>query len=930
MGHVRQQPQAEARRGRPTLLGRQAECEALEGLLTDALAGQSRVLTLRGEAGIGKSALLGHFLDRLRGWRVAQAVGVESEVELAYSSLHQVCAPMLDQLERLPGPQREALSTVFGLSAGPAPDRFLVGLATLTILAEASEQQPLALVVDDAHWLDHASEQILGFVARRLLAERIVIVCAARTDVGDHILSGLPELSIVGLGDTDARDLLLTNVHGPLDAALFDQVIAECHGNPLALLELPRSMSVGDFTGGPALPPSQSVASKIEQSYVRRLKLLPSETRFLVLTAAAEPLGDPVLFHRAIGTSGIDMTALDPAVDAGLIAVDTRVTFAHPLVRSAAYRTATVDERHRVHRALAEATDAGTDPDRRAWHRARAIEMPDEDVAYELERSAGRAHARGGFAAAAAFLERSAGLSPDPGKRARRALAAAEAKQLAGDPQAAATLLAAAVRGPLNELESAMALRLQGHIALDVRRGLEAAPFFLDAAARLEVIEPKIARETYLDALQAASVGGRFGEETLRLTAEAARNVPVSEGARSADDLLLAGLASRFTDGYAASADALKQALAAFRDQDPHSVTDVRWPGFARRIAPSMFDDETWHVLATRSTQLARERGVLGVLPIALNNLAILRTFEGDLEGAATLLEESDAIADVTGAGRIAFGRLILAGFRGDEKAVSEQIRAGEAMAIARGEGTVLTLSEFARALLCNGLGRYQDALTAAEIGSARDQPPLAEWSLPELVEAAARCGNDELCVDALQRLTQRTQAAGTNLALGLEARSRALLCEGPPAEELYREAIDRLGSCRLVPELARAHLLYGEWLRRENRRVDAREQLRTAHEMFVVIGMEAFADRARGELQASGEKVRRRTDERRDDLTAQERQIARLARDGLSNPEIAARLFLSARTVEWHLHNVFVKLNIKSRRDLENALATLDSAVHP
>lgn len=902
------------------LLGRQAECEALDQLLADALAGTSRVVVLRGEAGVGKTALLDYLSGHVAGWHVATAVGVESEMELAYSGLHQLCAPMLSMLDRLPAPQRTALATVFGRDTGPAPDRFLIGLATLTLFAEIAEQQPLICIIDDAQWLDDASEQILGFVARRLLAERIALVCAVRSGIGDDVLTRLPELSVDGLSEGEARTLLLENVHGPLDASVCEQIITESHGNPLALLELPRTWNAAELAGGFGFPVSHQVIGKIEQSYARRLQLLPLETQLLVLAAAAEPLGDPIVLDRAVKELGIDAASVGPAQDAALLHVGTRVEFAHPLVRSASYSLAPAEDRRRIHRALALATDADRDPDRHAWHLAGAAAGPDEEVALELERSAGRAEARGGLAAAAAFLERASTLSPEAANRARRALEAAEVEQLAGAPQAALTLLATAIEGPLDELESAQATRLRGQIALDLRRGGEAVPFLLDAAGRLEGVEPRMARETYLEALRAGSIGGRLSEEMLRRAAEAARKAPALEGAPSADDLLLDGLAVRFTDGYAAGAATLKRALGAFRDQDPHEQ-DVRWPGFARRVAPDLFDDETWHTLATQSVQLARDRGALGVLPLALNNLASLCSFEGDLEAAEALLEESDAIASVTGAPRILFGRLTLAGFRGDESAVAELIEAGEAAAIARGEGVELTFGEHARALLYNGLGRYDDALPAAESASSRDELCVSELSMPELVEAATRSGATDLAAAGLERLSERTRAAGSEWGLGIEARSRALLSEGSAAEALYREAIDRLGRCRVAPERARAHLLYGEWLRRTGRRVDAREQLRTAHDMLVAIGMEAFAERARRELVATGEKARRRTEETRNDLTAQEGQIAQLAREGYSNPEIGAQLFLSPRTVEWHLRKVFTKLDISSRKELRAAL---------
>ena len=913
-----------------TLRGRRAECEALDQVLADVLGGRSRVIVLRGEAGTGKSALLAYVSERVAGCHATRALGVESEMELAYSGLHQLCAPFLNRLGRLPDPQRDALATVFGRDTGPAPDRFLVWLATLTLFAEVAEEQPLVCIVDDAQWLDDASAQILGFVARRLLAERIAFVCAARNGVGDEVFAGLPALSVDGLGDSDARALLMENVHAPLDEAVCDQIIAESHGNPLALLELPRTWDAAELAGGFGFPGSHAVVSKIEQSYARRLELLPTETQLLVVAAAAEPLGNPILLHRAAETLGVDMSAASPAVDAGLLDVSGHIEFAHPCVRSAAYGSAAAQDLRRVHHALAEATDAQKDPDRRAWHRAHATDGPDEDVAAELERSAERAQARGGLAAAAAFLECAATLSPDPTKRARRALEAADAKQLAGAAEAASTLVAAAGEGPLDELDGALAQRLKGQIAVDLRRPVEAVSSLLDAAGRLESIKPALARETYLEAFRAGSIGGRLGGDVLQRTAEAARNAPPSGGAPRAVDLLLDALAVRFTDGYAPSAALLKRALLAVRDEDARVEHAFRRLGFAARIAFDVFDDETAAALAPRGADLARERGALGVLPLALNYVASLRTFEGELVAAEALVEEADAIAEATGATRILFARVTLAGFRGDETALAKLVEAGKPVAIARGEGGFLTFDEHARALLSNGLGRYDVALAAAESASAQDELAVSIWSLPELVEAAARAGKSELAADARGRLGERAHAAGSEWALGIEARSRAVISEGAVADELYREAVDRLGRCRLAPERARAHLLYGEWLRRQGRRIDAREQLHAAHDTLVAIGMHGFAERARRELVATGERVRKRTDETRGDLTAQEAQIAQLAREGHSNPEIGAQLFLSPRTVEWHLRKVFTKLDISSRKELDAALSTRMPQLQP
>ena len=907
--------------GRPRLLGRHAECEALDRLLTDALAGRSRVAVLRGEPGAGKSALLGYLSDRVVGWRVATAVGVESEVELAYSGLHQLCWPMLDLLDRLPVPLHDALATVFGISAGPAPDRFIVGLATLTLLAEAAEQQPLVCMVDDAQWLDQASAQILGFVARRLSVERVALVCAAGTGIGDHVLAGLPTLPVSPLSDSDARVLLLEKVHGPLDAAVLDQLLTESHGNPLALLELSRTLNALDLAGGFGLPAGQPVFGEIERSYLERLAQLPSDARLLVLAAAAEPLGDPVVLFRAAEPLGIDIAAADAAEDAGLLQVRGRVKFTYPFARSAAYHSAAAEDRRRVHLALAEATDAETDPDRCAWHRARATRGPDEDVAAELERSAGQAQANGGRAAAAAFLERATELTLDPRRRAARGLAAAEAKHQAGAPETALRLLAGVEADSPDEIQRARAHLLRGRIAFTSSHGRDAPPLLLEAARELETHEPALSRDTYLEALGAALFAGRLaGDVGVLHVAEAARGAPASSARPS--DLLLDGLAVVITEGYAAGAPLLKRAVSAFRSEDMPALDAVRWLCHATHAANDLWDDGSWEQLCTRHTQLARQVGALTQLPIALSARIRLHLFAGELALAASLVEEVTAVTEATGSRVPPYGALALAAWQGREAEASERIRSARAELGSRGEGMGLTLVEHATAVLYNGLGRYQEACEAAQRGAAHPQElAFSNWSLVELVEAAVRNDQPELARGALQRLAQTTRPSGTDWARGVEARSRALVSDAQAAEGFYREAIDHLGRTHVRVELARAHLLYGEWLRREGRRLEAREQLRITHDMFTAMGMEAFAERAERDLLATGEHVRRRIVENRDDLTPQETQIAGLARDGLSNPEIGTRLFISARTVEWHLGNVFTKLAIRSRKQLRGAL---------
>ncbi len=857
--------------------------------------------------------------ERANGCRIVRAEGVESEMELPFAGLHQLCSSLLVHLERLPLPQREALGTAFGLSTGAQPERFLISLATLSLLSEAADEAPVLCLVDGAEWLDRSSAQVLAFVARRLQAESVALVFAVREPLESDELARFPELWLRGLSAAHARDLLDSVIGAPLDERVRARILAEARGNPLALLELPREFSHARVQGGFHTPSDGELQSRIEASFLGRVRQLAEGTRRLLLLAAAEPTGDTALLWRSAGELGLEVDAIAPAVGDGLLELGTRVAFRHPLLRSAIYRDASPVDRQAAHRALAAVTDAEADPDRRAWHLARAAVGPDEEVAAELERSAGRAQARGGVAAAAAFLSRSAELTVDAALHARRALAAAGAKQLAGAPEEALALLSAAAEGPLGELDRAMLQRLDGQITLDLRRGGDAVPLLLGAARALEPLDAELARETYLEALRAASIAGRLGSG-MRAAAAAARRLPAGPGEPRAIDALLDGLAIRFTDGYAASAEPLTRALAAVRD-DGGRGGKVRWPWLARRVAPDLFDDDTWYALATRNVEIARESGALAVLPLALNLLALVRCFEGELRAAGSLIDEADGIAEATGTPPIVFGRMLLSGCRGDERAALALIEASEATAITRGEGVVLTFGEHARALLYNASGQHEAALAPAKSASYRDELMVSVWALPELVEAARRCGRTDVATAAMERLAERTRAAGTDLALGIEARARALVSEDDAAEALYREAIDRLGRSRFAFDLARSHLLYGEWLRREHRRSDAREPLRAASDLFARMGAAAFADRARRELLATGETVRARAPDTRDQLTAQETQIAQLAREGLSNPQIGARLFISPRTVQYHLRKVFAKLDITSRNQLVRAL---------
>ena len=884
---------------------------------------------LRGEAGIGKSALLEYLAERPSGCGIARAAGVESEMELAYAGLQQLCAPFVDRLERLPGPQRGALGIAFGLRHGDAPDRFLVGLAALSLLSDVAEDRPLVCIVDDAQWLDAASEQALAFVARRLGAESVGIVFAVRDRFGERHFQGLPELVISGLDDPDAQELLGTVVAGPVDEGVRDRLVAETRGNPLALLELPRGRTLVELAGGFGLSDGPVLSGRIEQSFRERLAPLPSPTRLLLLLAAAEPVGDPPLVWRAAARLGVGPDAAAPAAAAGLVDFGAQVRFGHPLVRSAVKGSAAPEERQRVHRALAEATDAGIDPDRRAWHLAHATAGLDEDVAAELERSAGRARARGGLAAGAAFHERAVELTPDPSSRAQRALLAAKGKHQAGAHDAALRLLAVAKAGPLGELEKARAQLLEAQITFATTRGREAPPLLLEAAKRLEPLDPRLARETYLEAFAAAFSADRLVRGGDSAEVAAAVLAADWEPSTRACDLLLDGLALLTREGYVAAAPVLKVALRAFRSERLSEEDELRWLWLANRIARALADDGAWDELTARHLELARRAGAFSALPVALTDRVLVELFSGRIGVATSLAAESDAVVEATGGHMTLRTSLVLANWRGWDADALALIEARRQDVLRRGEGLWLAANDWGSAIRYNGLGQYEDALAAAERAAeaARGLGP-SMWLLGELIEAAARSGQAERARGPLAQLAEMAHAAGTDWALGTHARAAAILAEGDVAERLYGKAIERLSHVKTRATLARAYLLYGEWLRREHRRVDAREQLRIAHAMLSEMGMEAFAERARRELLATGETVRKRTVETLDELTPQEVQVARLAAGGQTNPEIGAQLFLSPRTVEWHLRKVFSKLGISSRRELGSALSDVGAVV--
>jgi DNA-binding CsgD family transcriptional regulator len=884
----------------------------------------SRALVIQGEAGIGKTALLRYLVDSAEEIEVLYATGMESEMELAYASLHQLCGSKVDLLTRLPGPQRAALETVFGLGHGGTTDRFVVGLGVLTLLSEVAEEGPLLCVIDDAQWLDQESAAVLSFVARRVLAEPIGLVLAAR-EPGPQFAQ-LHEMPVRGLRDPDARALLALGAGSSLDARVRDRIVAESRGNPLALLELPRGETGSFFADGGEFLSTTSISDRLEQTFAGRLEELSDEARRLLLLAAAEPLGDPLLLLRASARAGIEVVGTYSETD-GLLVFGERVTFRHPLVRSAVYRAAAPDERRAAHLAIAEATDHEADPDRRAWHLACAASGPDEQIAAELERSAGRAQDRGGLAAAAAFLRRAVVLTREPDRRTDRAIAAAQASLHSGGLDAALRLLASAETGPLDHAQRARIDLVRAQLAFAGNRGREAPPLLLNAARQLASVDPLLSRETYLEALYASLFAGRLAVPggDVRDVARAAALAPPSPDRSRPTDLLLDGYVTAITEGYTVGAPILKRAVSAFSAVDDDDGELLRWGFLVTHAAHALWDEAPYRALPSRHIELARQAGALAVLPISMTLRVGALLHEGEMAAAAAMLDDLEAVVDATGIPRPPFGFVALGCARGRETEVRTLVQATLDGVVDRGEGLGMTLTDWLTATLYNSLGRYPEALVAAS--SAREQrhelqSPL--W-LHEFIEAAVRSGERDLALEAVAAFTEMTGVAGSHWALGMQSRCRALVSAGAEAEELYCEAIRHLAQTRARVEHARTRLLYGEWLRREGRRIDARTELRGAHETFAARGWEAFANRARTELLATGERVRRRTVDTRDDLTAQERQIAVLARDGLSNPEIGARMFLSPRTVEWHLRKVFAKLDINSRRELAGALPSGD-----
>jgi DNA-binding CsgD family transcriptional regulator len=886
------------------------------------------VLVIRGEAGIGKTALMRYCARQAAGCQLARIDGVESEMKLPLAALHQLCAPMLSSLDALPEPQQRALRVAFGLAAEPAPDRFVLGLAVLSLLAERAAMRPLVCLVDDAQWLDEASAQVLGFVGRRLQAEPVGLLLAVREAAGEQLFPGLPALPLQGLTDEDAQALLAAAIPGHLDNRVRARIIAETGGNPLGLLELASGMAEAELAGGFADASQASLSGQLQDHYLDRVRVLPEPAQQLMLLAAADPTGDATLLWRAAQTLGLESDAAAATGAKQLLTIGSQVRFRHPLVRSAAYMAGSPEDRRTAHLALAAATDAQPDPERRVWHLAAAATGPDEEVAAALEQAAAKIQARAGLAASAAFLQRSVMLTAEPGRHTERALAAALAHLHAGAFDIALGLLAQAEAHAVDELQRARVEQLRGQVEWRSVSGREAPVLLLQAAKRLESLDARLARETYLHAWMASHVAGPLArpDGLLLEVSMAAQAAPRAPGAPRPCDLLLDGLTTMTVERRAAAEPAIRRVLNTFLSDQVSREERLQWGILAQMTAMAVWDFDSWLVLSTRDIELARASGALAPLSIALNPRASLATQCGDFETAASLAAERDVVNEVTGIRQATASDLMLAGYRGRPTQAEPLFAATVEDAMARGEGLAVRLANWSAAVLCNGLGRYAEALAAAEAAADESYRTVStQLLLPELIEAASRTRRADLAREALDRLSALMTTEGSDWGKGLEARSRALVSEDREAEQCYTEAIERLGRTPFRPEVARAHLLFGEWLRRENRRNDARHQLHAAYHLFTVIGAEAFAERARGELLATGERVRKREVSTHHQLTPQEEHIVRLARDGRSNREIAAELFLSTRTVEWHLRKVFAKLGIASRRELQKALPRPD-----
>ncbi|GAB7043942.1 MULTISPECIES: helix-turn-helix transcriptional regulator [Catenuloplanes] len=912
-----------------TFLGRRQERAALREHIEAARRATGGAILVTGPAGIGKTALVGETIQAVTGVRVLQTVGAQYDMELPYAALQQLLQPLTDSIESLPEQQAQAVASALGMGMGKtvAPSSVLVALGTLNLLAGTAEDLPVICVVDDAHWLDDASSQALAFVARRLGGMAVSLIFVAREPLTSDVLNGVTVLRLHGLEDTDARILLRTSLRAPLDPRVRDRILAEAQGNPLALLELPRSADMGALAGGFGIPAGAQLPRTLEAGFQERLERLPAHARLFLLVASADPTGDPVVVWRAARHLGLDPVSASHGVDSGLMQTDIRIRFRHPLVRSAIYESATSDDRRAVHDALALATDPLIDPERRAWHAAQAAVEPDERLAEELERLANRARARGGLAASGAFLEQSAALTPDIGARARRLLAAALARRECGDFSRALRLVAEAEAAGHDPVVHAEAQVVRARVAFDRGRDESAVRELIAAAKAVGPFDVLLGRDVLFDALAAATFLGRIATWSLTVDlAEAVLGLPVVEDRKRPLDRLLDGLISRITNGGKVDQQAIRPVLALYMKHGSEAGQDTRaderfgigelW--LACSAAEDIWDDRIFVALARQQLDYARDNGALAAMPVALSYRALSLVHEGRFPPAQRLVDEAYAVSDEIGAPRMAFVDMAIAAWQGDRQRVRKLTEQAAADATARGEGRLLTAAEYATAVHFNGMGEFEAAADACRTAVHLDEPSFPVWLIPEFVEATARSGQREEALEVVRRLEQVAAGLDTDWCTGTARYIRALVSAGDEADTAYQESITYLARTSGRIHLARARLAYGEWLHGEEHKGRAREQLEAAHEMFLSMGARDFAGRASRALRAATGVVRRHNAGEAA-LTAQEQAVTRLVARGATSKEAAAELFISPRTVDAHLRSIFAKLGVKSRRELRD-----------
>ena len=902
------------------LIGRDSERRAITGVLDSIRNGFSASLVLRGEAGIGKTALLNEAAAACNPPRVVHLIAIESEMELGFAALHQLLYPFLGRLHDLPGPQREALLSAFGLTDSQPADRFLLGLATLSLLADVASDEGLLVIIDDAQWLDRESADAIGFAARRLDADPIGFLFALRDPNPRSVrFDGLEELDLGGLAPADARRVLAANTTHRVDDPTLDRILDECRGNPLALVEVAAELVPGRIAGGSLVLEPVPLSGQLEARFLETVAALPPATQTLLLIGAADPTGQPSRLWQACDLLDVPRGAAGPAEEVGLLTIGSVVTFRHPLIRSAVYHGSSASARRLIHSVLATVTDQVKDADRYAWHRASSVIDVDGDVADELEAAAGRAKARGGYAATAAFLTRAADLTPDSPIRIRRLLSAAEATVTAGEPEAARYHLEL-IKGQLHEPLDRARTELV-HAMVLYASGQDSAATFLGAAREfLTGGDAHAARSVLLEALVASFVNGQFASPpgSMDAVVGAIHATPLPPGETpTVGDQLLDGFAAMHDGEPATAAALLLPAVDRLLDEGVPIEDTLAWLFYAGNALGALGDVERLHELSTKLVRVARANGAAVTLTRALHHLVVADVIMGSLDAAISgalsgrgLVSGQDDVVDL--------GAIMVAAWRGQEDEVRREATAGFSYAQEHRQGWMLVYLHYAMEVLELGLRNYQAAMEHASALVGQRLNIVSFVAIPDFVEAAVRSGEPTAAADMIERWAPYAMACDTPFGRGLLAQCHALVGDDP---DQYQRAIDQLEQTLAVGAKARAHQLYGEWLRRQKKKSAARTHLLRSVELFDQIGADGFAARSQVELRATGTTARKRSVDTVGDLTPQEAEIASLASERLSNREIGSQLFISAATVEYHLRKIYRKLDIGSRVQLKEAL---------